>query len=49
MKQRSLMKRVSAVLMATALTIFTFPQFYTNVYAVENQLRQKNSLRLWKN
>lgn len=41
MKQRSLMKRVSAVLMATALTIFTFPQFYTNVYAVENQLPTK--------
>ena len=35
------MKRVSAVLMATALTISTFPQFYTNVYAVENQLPTK--------
>lgn len=41
MKQRSLMKRVSAVLMATALTISTFPQFHTNVYAAENQLPTK--------
>ena len=41
MKQRSLMKRVSAVLLATALTISTFPQFHTNVYAAENQLPTK--------
>ena len=41
MKQRSLMKRVSAVLMAAALTISTFPQFQTNVYAAENQLPTK--------
>ena len=41
MKQRSLMKRVSAVLMAAALTISTFPQFHTNVYAAENQLPTK--------
>ena len=41
MKQRSLMKRVSAVLLATALTISTFPQFHINVYAAENQLPTK--------
>ena len=41
MKQRSLMKRVSAVLMAATLTISTFPQFHTNVYAAENQLPTK--------
>ena len=41
MKQRNLMKRVGAVLMATALTISTFPQFHTNVYAAENQLPTK--------
>ena len=41
MNQRSLMKRVSAVLMAAALTISTFPQFHTNVYAAENQLPTK--------
>ena len=41
MKQRSLMKRVSAVLLAAALTISTFPQFHTNVYAAENQLPTK--------
>ena len=41
MKQRSLMKRVSAVLMAAALTISTFPQFHINVYAAENQLPTK--------
>ncbi len=35
------MKRVSAVLMAAALTISTFPQFHTNVYAAENQLPTK--------
>ena len=41
MKQRSLMKRVSAVLLAAALTISTFPQFHINVYAAENQLPTK--------
>ena len=41
MKQRSLMKRVSVVLMAAALTISTFPQFHINVYAAENQLPTK--------
>ena len=41
MKQRSLMKRVSAVLMAATLTISAFPQFHTNVYAAENQLPTK--------
>lgn len=41
MKQRSLMKRVSAVLLATALTISTFPQFHTEVHAAENQLPTK--------
>lgn len=41
MKQRSLMKRVSAVLMAAALTISTFSQFHTDVYAAENQLPTK--------
>lgn len=41
MKQRSLMKRVGAVLMATALTISTFSQFHTNVYAAKNQLPTK--------
>lgn len=41
MKQRNLMKRVSAVLMAAALTISTFPQFHTNVYAAGNQLPTK--------
>ena len=41
MKQRSLMKRVNAVLLATALTISTFPQFHINVYAAENQLPTK--------
>lgn len=35
------MKRVSAVLMAAALTISTFPQFHTNVYAAEKQLPTK--------
>ena len=35
------MKRVSAVLMGAALTISTFPQFQTNVYAAENQLPTK--------
>lgn len=35
------MKRVSAVLMAATLTISTFPQFHTNVYAAENQLPTK--------
>lgn len=38
MKQRSLMKRVSAVLMAATLTISTFTQFHTEVHAEENQL-----------
>ena len=41
MKQRGLMKRVGAVLMAAALTISTFPQIHTNVYATENQLPTK--------
>ena len=41
MKQRGLMKRVGAVLMAAALTISTFPQIHTNVYAAENQLPTK--------
>lgn len=41
MKQRSLMKRVSAVLMAATLTISAFPQFHTNVHAAENQLPTK--------
>lgn len=41
MKQRSLMKRVGVVLLAAALTISTFPQFHTNVYAAENQLPTK--------
>lgn len=35
------MKRVSAVLLAAALTISTFPQFHINVYAAENQLPTK--------
>lgn len=35
------MKRVGAVLLAAALTISTFPQFHTNVYAAENQLPTK--------
>ena len=41
MKQRGLMKRVGAVLMVAALTISTFPQIHTNVYATENQLPTK--------
>lgn len=41
MKQRSLMKRVSAVLMAATLTISAFPQFHTNVHAAENQVLTK--------
>ena len=41
MKQRNLMKRVGAVLLAAALTISTFPQFHTDVYAAENQLPTK--------
>ena len=41
MKQRSLMKRVGAVLMAAALTISAFPQFHTNVHAAENQMPTK--------
>lgn len=41
MKQRSLMKRVSAVLMAATLTISAFPQFHTNVHAAENQVPTK--------
>ncbi|WP_443595818.1 hypothetical protein [Agathobacter sp.] len=41
MKQRSLMKRVSAVLMAATLTISAFPQLHTNVHAAENQLPTK--------
>ena len=41
MKQRSLMKRVGVVLLAAALTISTFPQFHTDVYAAENQLPTK--------
>ena len=41
MKQKGLMKRVGAVLMAAALTISTFPQIHTNVYATENQLPTK--------
>ena len=40
MKQRGLMKKLSAVLFATAMTVSTFPQLSTPVFAADttNQL-----------
>jgi hypothetical protein len=48
MKQRGLMKKLSAVLFATAMTVSTFPQLSTPVFAADTtqqiNYRQYNSL-----